>query len=162
MQSLPWELVSREFAFDGSWRDIIILHTDLADWQVALNVLRSANYKLVYYRNDQPSELPSGVCDTFPLPGECDRRLSIWFAGVLANSHFFTPDEIEFDIDPREITGQQQLDALFEFMKCLADAVGKPVALTAENCSEISIFRIQPDQATIEYRAFGGWHDWRK
>ena len=160
--SLPWETVRDEFAFDGSWRDIYVLRTEMADWQKLLDAIRAAGYTLSYFRNDQPVEMPADASQSFPLPDEFDRRLSVWFAGLQANCHFFTTEDIEFDIDPREVQGQQQLDALFGFMRCLADAVGKETVLTAENSPEIVIFRIRPGQAEIEHQAFGGWHDWRK
>jgi hypothetical protein len=106
--------------------------------------------------------LPTSAADAFPRTGECNRRLSVWFAEVLANCHFFTAEEIEFDIDPRDVKGQRELNALFDFMRCLAQATDKDVVLTAENMPEIVIFRISPGQAAIQYHAFGGWHDWRK
>ncbi len=126
-----------------------------------LDGLRAAGYDLGYVRNDQPTELPALAAEAFLLPGQCDRRLSVRFAGVLANCHFFTPEEVEFDIDPRDVTGQEQLDALFAFMRCLVSAVGKEAILTAENCPDIVVFRVRPDGLEVEYQPFGGWHDWR-
>jgi hypothetical protein len=126
---LRWETVRDEFAFDGSWRDICVFQTAIADWQRMLDALRSAGYRLEYFRADQPAELPAKAAETFPLSDECDRRLSVWFADVLANCHFFTVEQIEFDIDPREIKGQRELDALFDFMRCLADAANKEAVL---------------------------------
>jgi hypothetical protein len=162
MDEIAWETVRDEFAFDGSWRDIYVFGATIADWQRMLEVIRSAGYRLTYFRADQPTELPTKAADAFPLPDECDRRLSVWFADVLANCHFFTVDEIEFDIDPREVKGQQELNALFGFMRCLAQATDKDVVLTAENMPELTIFRVSPGKPVIEYNAFGGWHDWRK
>jgi len=161
MDEMTWDTVRGEFAFDGSWRDIYAFRTDIADWQRMLDAIRSAGYKIVYFRNDQPTEMPAEACQAFPLPGECDRRLSVWFANVLANCHFFTAEEIEFDIDPREVKGPMELNALFGFMRCLAQAMDRDVVLTPENMPEIVIFRVRPKGA-IEYQAFGGWHDWRK
>ncbi|MBI3409427.1 MAG: hypothetical protein HY040_13885 [Planctomycetes bacterium] len=161
MDGLAWDAVQEEFAFDGSWRDICVFRTDISDWQRMLDAIRGADYTVVYFRNDEATQLPGDASRAFPPAGECDRRLSVWFADVLANCHFFTVEEIEFDIDPREVKGQQQLDALFGFMRCLAQAVGKETVLTAENCPEVVIFRIRPENATIEYQPFGGWHDWR-
>jgi hypothetical protein len=161
MNGLAWNAVRDEFAFDGSWRDIYVLGTDMASWQRMLDGLRAAGYDLAYFRADQPSDLPAAAAQAFPSPAEPDRRLSIRFAGVLANCHFFTPEEIEFDIDPREVQGQEQLDALFGFMRCLAEAVGKEAILTAENWPDIVIFRVRPEQSAVEYQPFGGWHDWR-
>jgi hypothetical protein len=161
MDGPAWDAVRDEFAFDGSWRDIYVPGVDMPAWQRMLDGLRAAGYEMAYFREDQPAELPAEAKQAFPPPDECDRLLSVRFAGVLANCHFFTPEEIEFDIDPREVKGQEQLDALFGFMRCLAEAAGKEAILTAENCPEIIIFRVRPGQSAVEYRAFGGWHDWR-
>ena len=84
--------------------------------------------------------------------------LSVKFAGVLANCHFFARHEIEFDIDPREVHGQGQLDALLAFMRLLSDATGKDAVFTPENFREIVIFRSRPGQPGVEYHEFGGWH----
>ncbi len=86
---------------------------------------------MAYFRDRHPTEFHGPQPHkAFPLPGECDRLLSVRFAGVLANCHFFMPEELEFDIDPREVTGREQLNALFEFMRCMAEGVGKEVILT--------------------------------
>ena len=97
--------------------------------------------------------------DAFPLEGECHRLLSVRFCGVLANCHFFTPEEIEFDIDPREVVGQTELDGLFGFMSCLAEAVGQDVILCPENCSQTTVFRLRAGATAVEHQTFGGLDD---
>jgi hypothetical protein len=161
MGEIAWDAVRDEFAFDASWRDIYVLETDITSWQRMLDGLRAAGYDLVYFRDNQPTELPVQAAQAFPLPDECDRLLLVRFAGVQANCHFFCAKDIEFDIDPREVIGQEQLDALLGFMRCLSQAVGKDAILTLENCPEIVIFCIRPGQSVVEHKPFGGWHDWR-
>jgi hypothetical protein len=100
-------------------------------------------------------ELPGRVEEAFPLDGQCDRLLSVRFCGVLANCHFFTPGEIEFDIDPREVAGQPQLDGVFGFMRCLAQSVGRDTVLCPENCPQNIIFRVRPGLPNVEYHVFG-------
>ena len=151
MQYLAWENVQCEFAFDGSWRDIYVLNVGLAAWNRMLNGLKAAKYDLIYYQDGQPEELPARPEDAFSLTGEINRLLRVHFCGVVANCHFFTPDEIEFDIDPREVLGQKQLDALFGFMQCLAQSVGQDAVLCPENMPEIVIFRIRAGAASVEY-----------
>ena len=157
MSGLAWKDVKGEFAFDGSWRDIYVFGADMAAWQRMLDGLRSAGYDLAYLRDGKSTELPARAENAFPVEGECDRMLSVRFSGVLANCHFFMPEEIEFDIDPREVKGQAQLDALFGFMRCLAVSVSRDAVLCPENCSEIIIFRVPADGA-VEYRECGGLH----
>jgi len=154
---LSWEAVHREFYCDGSWRDIYVLGTNMDDWQRMLDAVRASPYQVQYFRHSKPVELPAEAAEAFPLPDECDRLLSVTFSGVLANCFFFTDDEIEFDIDPREIKGQDELDSLLEFMHRLADGVGKDAILTPENMREIVIFRVRPGGADAEWQEFGGW-----
>ncbi|HYE16860.1 MAG TPA: hypothetical protein VEA69_00325 [Tepidisphaeraceae bacterium] len=157
MHGIAWDSVAQEFAFDGSWRDIYVSDTDLQAWQRVLDRLRQGPYKLVYHGAGAAAELPATAADAFPAEGEADRVLSVYIAGVRANCHFFTRDEIEFDIDPREVQGQGQLDGVLAFMRLLSDATGKDAVLTPENCPEIVVFRVRPCQPTVEYHEFGGW-----
>ena len=159
MDRLAWKTVSAEFAFDGGWRDIYVLDTDINVWQRVLDRIRHAAYDLVYYDGGNVSELPRTAVDAFPAEDGARRMLSIRVAEVLANCHFFTHDEIEFDIDPREVQGQRQLDGLLAFMQLLSDATGREAILTPENCREIVIFRSRPDQVAIEYHESGDWRN---
>src|SRR5215471_7307170 len=122
MSSLAWKAVQSKFLFDGSWRDIYVLGTDVAGWQRMLDGLRSADYDPRYFRDNNPTELPARAEDAFPNEREYCPLLSVQFCGILANCHFFSFEEIEFDVDPWEVSGQAQLDALLEFMRCLAAA----------------------------------------
>jgi hypothetical protein len=157
MDHLSWDSVRGEFAFDGSWRDIYILGTSISDWDRMLDAIQVAGYTRAYFRDDQLTEMPSNAAQAFPLPEECNRLMSIWFSDVQANCHFFNVEEIEFDIDPREVKGQQQLDGLLGFMRCLADALAKEVILAVENSPEIVIFRVRPGETKIDYQPFGGF-----
>jgi hypothetical protein len=150
---LSWESVRKEFAFDGSWRDIYVMGAGIAGWQRMLDWLRLSGYDYTYYRSEQPAELPTRVEDIFPYAAECDRLLSEQFRGVLANCHFFTPDEIEFDIDPRQVTCQPQLDAVISFMSGLADSVERDAILCPEGYPKIVIFRVQPRSGVVEQKA---------
>ncbi len=154
---LAWETVRNEFEFDGSWRDIYVFQTTMSDWQHMLNAVRKSPYQVKYFRGGQPTEFPIDAIHAFPLAEECDRYLSVTFAGVQANCHFFWDEEIEFDIDPREVKGQTELDALFGFMQMLADAVGKEAVLTPENFRDAIIFRARPGSHEVEWQEFGGW-----
>jgi hypothetical protein len=150
MSRLCWKAVRDVFAFDGSWRDVYVLGTDVAAWQRTLDALRAAGYDLSYFRDHQPVQLPADVTEVFPLPDESSRMLSVRFGGILANCHFFTTEAIRFDVDPREVTGPDQLNALFGFMRCLATAVSKEAVLTDEGCPQGVYFRVPPGSAGIE------------
>ncbi len=61
------------------------------------------------------------------------------------NCHFFGDNEIEFDLDPREVTGPAQIDAVSGFMKLLAQTTGKMAILTYENAKEEIILSVTPE-----------------
>jgi hypothetical protein len=109
---------------------------------------RSANYDLRYFRSE-----PARAKDAFDR--EYRPLLSVQFCGMLANCHFFSSEEIEFDSDPREVSGQVQLDTLLEFMRCLAAAVGQDAILCPENLPESVIVRVTPE-GRFEYYALSG------
>jgi len=155
--ALIWETVRREFYCDGSWRDIYVFDTNMAAWQRMLDAFRASPCQVQYFRDHQPAELPKQATDAFPLPDECNRMLSVIFSGVTANCHFFTENDIEFDIDPREIKGQEELDALLEFMHRLANIVGKDAVMTPENMRKIVVFRVRPGNQPVEWHECGGW-----
>ena len=155
MSSLAWKAVQSKFLFDGSWQDIYVLGTDVAGWQRMLDGLRSADYDLRYFRDNNPTELPARAEDAFPNEREYCPLLSVQFCGILANCHFFSFEEIEFDVDPWEVSGQAQLDALLEFMRCLAAAVGQDAILCPENLPKSVIIRVTPE-GRFEHHAVSG------
>ena len=147
MHVLRWETVRDEFAFDGSWRDIYVLNTDMSLWQRMLDRLRADGYELAYSRDGDLVQLPTRA-ETIFGDNQCARLLAVRFGGVQANCHFFTSDEIEFDIDPREVTSQPQLDALLQFLRDLAMSVGRQVILCPENTPDFVILHMSPEGTT--------------
>lgn len=140
--TLDWATVGHEFAFDGAWRDIYVVGTTASDGTRLLRALSLSNYPLSYTRAGVQVELPEEAAAAFPSAGECDRLLSIDVAGVQMIAHFFAESEIEFDMDPREITAQARLDAALDFMRFLSRCLNKDVILTPENSrGEVNLSR---------------------
>jgi hypothetical protein len=151
MRKPTWEAVRDVFAVDGGLRDIYVFDTGMDDWQRMLEQLDAAGYQLRSFRDGQPTELPTNAAEEFSDRNECSRMLSVFFDGVQANSHFFSPEEIEFDLDPREIRAQEQLDAIIRFMHFLANTTEKESVLTPENGRANVVFRVRPHDSNVEY-----------
>lgn len=66
------------------------------------------------------------------------------------NCHFFTDEEIEFDLDPSDMRPELLPDVL-SFLKILGRATSKPVILTVENAPEAAIMRFEPTNKEVEY-----------
>jgi hypothetical protein len=65
---------------------------------------------------------------------------------------FFTVDEIEFDIDPREVKDERDLEELFDFLRRLCRISNKQTVLTPENAPDLWIFRFNPGINEPEYQ----------
>jgi hypothetical protein len=67
------------------------------------------------------------------------------------NCHFFSESEIEFDIDPREVISQAELDILLIFLQQVGNAVHHPVVLTPENGPKHPIISYEPKLGQFRY-----------
>lgn len=151
MIELKWDDIRSEFEWDGSLRDIYVLDANLADWQRVIEFLQMSGYEYKFFRHGVVTPLPSDITIVFKQKESSACLLTIDLNGIQVNSHFFFDGEIEFDIDPREITGQGQLEALIRFLQSVAESVNKPVILTPENLSEKRILKMVPGTNKIEY-----------
>jgi len=153
---LEWSQVRGEFYRNGSFRDIYVLGMGIEHWQLALNALRSSPFPIAYSRAGVECALPSKAADAFGEPGYTDRLLTVDLHGPTANCHFFMETEIEFDVDPREVSSQRDLGSVLRFMRLLANATEREATLTPENLKDIAIFRVRPHDDRVEYTPCGG------
>lgn len=141
---MSWSRVAADFEWDGAWRDIYVLDATLADWQAALELLRAWDPRPRFYTGGEAARLPDLAKALFPTDPDAFRStLEFDVEGLQLNCHFFSDDEIEFDLDPREVNASR-FEALCGFMRLLATAVGKPVLLTHENERSSVILRSLP------------------
>jgi hypothetical protein len=128
----------------GSLRDIYVRDADLRDWQKVLDFLRNARFPLDFRIDGVPTDLPLAADDVLALWERAAPALFIDLEGVRMASYFFAPDEIEFDLDPRDVVRPDQADRVLGFVQDLADLLGKPVLLTPENDPEHPLVRKEP------------------
>jgi hypothetical protein len=148
---MKWPQIAPDFKPDGSLRDINVVATSLSDWQNVLDSVRGFEPSPTYSVNGVPTELPSRVEEAFKSRSVASPRLSLSLGTITLNCHFFQESDIEFDFDPAEVHGQDQLDALASFMRRLGKVTGKVVVLTPENAMEIPILRYSPDGDEVEW-----------
>jgi hypothetical protein len=131
---LRFELVQRDFVFDGSSRDIYVQSTSMLDWDACLEALLLSRFQTTYQRDGVTAPLPGSAIAVFSLVGSVSQTLTVDVDGIDLNCHFFSSTEIEFDFDPRCVADQHALDRLVEFLMLLVSATGKPAIVTPETC----------------------------
>ncbi|XRG80772.1 hypothetical protein V5E38_10910 [Rossellomorea sp. GAMAL-10_SWC] len=131
------EVLDNVFFGDGSLRDIYILDANINDWQKLIDWLCLSDWAIEFYIDGQKNTNKIiNVSKIFEEKKNKSVLMSIDINSVLVNCHFFVEDEIEFDINPKEIIGLNEASYVFEFMIKLSNIIGKEIILTEENLPE--------------------------
>jgi hypothetical protein len=72
---------------------------------------------------------------------------------MVINCHFFQDDEIEFDLDPCEVTDATKAEALAVFMRALGDTTGRVVVLTGDNTKDQIIAQYSSEAGEVIWTA---------
>lgn len=153
---MDWQQVKAEFEWDGSLRDLYVLNTDTEVWQKVIEFIRTSEYPYRFEMDGEESPLPADVAALFEMRAEVGVLLSLDVHGITINCYFFVEDEVEFDIDPREIDGEVKLQALIGFMRRIGRATGRAVRLTPENWQKSIIFEYLPENDEVRYSLLEG------
>lgn len=147
-------LLIRFFEIDPvTLRDIYILDTTPSDWDTVLNALRSSEYGLEYLIDSNTEELPNSTSKIFN--NDSATTLKVKHDNIHINSHFFSEDEIDFDMDPRDIVAYEQIDDIIDFMKFISNAVNKESILTPEMDQSFVLVKVFPRMENIWIRKEG-------
>ncbi len=142
---MEWTKIAKDFdEWDGSLRDIYVLETTAADWDSMLARLCSFEPLPTFTVNGVAQEWPKQVARVFGIRDKNNPMLTVMVGAATLNCHFFCVNEIEFDLDPREITGPPQAEALASFMRLLSEATQKTVILCHENAQHAVIAQYSP------------------
>jgi hypothetical protein len=143
MPKVQWEMCSQYFKADGTLRDIYIHRTTIEDWRTILDMLR-ANFIVEYFVDGSPCQPPPNADAAFAVRNTSNPMLRICIGSIVVVCHFFTTEEIEFDIDPREVVSQPSFDELLGFLRKLGGTINKVVVLTYENDELNPIISYEP------------------
>lgn len=119
----------------GALLDGLVPDATTADWQAVLDLIRSSGWWYDYQQNGQSCRLPARAGDIFRRREQQATILHVRPGlEVLVNFHFFDPGTIDFDFDPRELQGQEQLNLMIHVVRLLGRRLGKRVLLGVEGC----------------------------
>ncbi|MFZ6749025.1 hypothetical protein [Undibacterium sp. Ren11W] len=114
---------------DGSLRDVYFVDTEMEQWKKFLSFVQDFHYE--YSFDGKAQEMLSA--ESIFLNREGHHILSLNVSGVTVNCHFFVVNEIELDIDPCEIKGQFEHEAILKFIASLSKVIDLSASLTPEN-----------------------------
>ncbi|RSU46361.1 hypothetical protein BRX43_15775 [Sphingomonas sp. S-NIH.Pt15_0812] len=148
---MDWSQIASDFTADGSLRDIYICGTSMDDWVCVWAVLTAESSSLEFTIDGEP-RMPPAVTEVFMLSRAHSVCASYKLGQQRLNCHFFCEEEIEFDLDPRDVVGLDEAKQLAEFMKSVGRATSKKVRLTPENEVGSTIARYEPATDEVVWR----------
>ncbi|MFE3060854.1 hypothetical protein [Nocardia sp. NPDC059236] len=137
MTVLQWSEVKNFFDPDlmGTLPDVYVPGTSVEDWQAVFDLVRSKGWAWEYFEGLDKRPLPSAA-QVFSHPADAETMmLRVWpVPDVQVIFRPWSPDEMDFDVDLRELQGQVGVDTLCDFLCTIGRRLGKPVSM----CSEFS------------------------
>ncbi|WP_075617936.1 hypothetical protein [Paenisporosarcina indica] len=144
------EVLDKVFLNDGSLRDIYVLDVDINDWQKFLDWILISHWGIAFYKDGQVKVYEeTDAAHFFNEKKNHTIQMSIDIKGILINCHFFSEDELEFDIQPKEVGSTTEAIEVFQFMKKLSKILGKVSILTEENSPEYPLVTVKSDGELI-------------
>ncbi|MFF9020271.1 hypothetical protein [Streptomyces eurythermus] len=135
MADLLWDDVKCFFDLDvmGSLPDVRVPDASVEGWQSVLDLIAEKGWKCQYSEGDMALPVPRAEAVlSRPADAECP-ELRVWpTADVLAIFRFYADDEVDFDVDSRELQGQDRLDVFCGFLREVGRRLGKPVLMDPE------------------------------
>lgn len=135
MSDLLWDEVKSFFDPDlmGQLPDVQIRGTSVDDWRKLLDLVQSSGWAWEYRLGQEPASLSSAVEVLTRLADGEYQELHVYpAAGVLMIFRPFSVDQVDFDLDLRELQGQEGIDLLCGFLTVLGHRLGKSVLTCAE------------------------------
>ncbi|WP_130334879.1 hypothetical protein [Micromonospora kangleipakensis] len=135
MPDLVWEEVKNFFDPDlmGSLPDVRVEDASLEDWQAVFDLVETKGWRWEYSVGDAVVPLPPAA-DVLARPADAELPIvRVWpVPGVLVNFWPYSAAEIDFDIDLRELQGQERLDIVCGFFAAIGRRLRKPVLMAPE------------------------------
>jgi hypothetical protein len=150
---LLWEDVERRFVPDGSLPDVFVPGATARDWQAVLDLVAESGWECEYFEGATPLPVPSAEA-VLARPAGAERpALHVWpTADMLAIFRFYSDEEIDFDVDLRELQGQERLDVFCDFLRSIGRRLGKPVLMYPESggqCPALLGFDVDADRVVL-------------
>lgn len=154
VSDLLWDDVQHCFDLDemGSLPDVRVPDASVEDWQAVLDLISASGWKCRYSEGEVVMPVPRAEAVlSRPADAECP-DLRVWLTpDVLVIFRFCAPEEIDFDVDLRELQGQERLDVFCGFLRAIGRRLGKPVLMEPEgDCGHpVLRFDFEADQVVL-------------
>lgn len=135
MSDLHWNDVKEFFdpSLMGTLPDLVVPGSSVDDWQALLHLIEERGWQHQYFEGTSMGPMPRAeTVLSRSAEAEC-AQLKVWpNPQFLVIFRFDSADAIDFDVDLRELQGQDRLDLFCEFLASVGRRLGKAVLMDAE------------------------------
>ena len=141
-----WDDIKWIFEPDGTLRDIYVQDVTLSDWEKLIDFL-NLTYEIKFGEEESKQIDKEYVIKYLrDETGEMENKsLKIEFNGIHFHSYFLLAEQIEFDIDPKEINSIKDFESIEKFMESISRTLKNQVSLTGENSPEFPLIKIDTE-----------------
>ncbi|CAL9335228.1 hypothetical protein SUDANB176_00151 [Streptomyces sp. enrichment culture] len=154
MTDLLWDEVKCFFDPDlmGPLPDVRVPDVSVEGWQAVLDLVAEKGWKCQYSEGETVLPVPRAEAVlSRPADAECP-NLRVWLtADVLAIFRFLDDEVVDFDVDLRELQGQERIDVLCSFFREIGRRLGRSVLMDAEGAYGHPIlgFDVETDRVVL-------------
>jgi hypothetical protein len=142
-----WNDIKWIFEPNGALIDIYVQEVSANDWGKIIDLINK-NYE-VYFGETGESKNNQKIDKKYVIEYLTDhsgekviKSASIVLDQIRLNCHFFLKDQIEFDIDPKEINSIEDFELIENFMMEISKTTHNQVTLTNENRPDFPLIKI--------------------
>lgn len=157
---MEWKKLRKEVYYaDGSLRDIYVLDTNRQDWARWIDLVNRA-YSVRFY--DGKTAKAADKIDKKAVFAYWDKETDVLNSAVISVGemkvmcYFFTEDEIENDISPKELNSLRDHENLMGYLIRVSTCLGKRIVLTPEDYSGEPPALIAVENGVVSMPAFSG------
>lgn len=118
------------FTPDGALRDILVRDTTIEDWDRLLNATESWGWHHEWLIDGERGPRPASAAAAFASSDS--HTLALVVDGLRLHLHFFSPDEVEADLDPRDVRDERDYDTVCDVMRRFGRLLDRHVLLADE------------------------------
>ncbi|MFC9252114.1 hypothetical protein [Amycolatopsis thailandensis] len=138
MPDLQWDEVKCFFDPDlmGTLPDVLVPNASTEDWQAVFDLVEARGWQWEFRQADESLPLPPAAEALARLEeGEVGEFHVFPVPEMLVIFRLMSAEEIDFDVDLRELQGQAGVDNLCGFLAEIGRKLGKPVLMLPEGGS---------------------------
>lgn len=147
-----WERCKGDLRPDGALRDILVQGTSIADWDLFLADPLVRGMAATFTLDGEAAALPATASEVFRIAEDHSATLRLLVGRIGLHCHFFSTEELEFDLQPGDIKDAADFSDLAAFIRRLGTLLRKAVLLTPDSLPESPIAVYSPAEDKLLYQ----------